>query len=1311
MSYILFLGTKGDVELSTKTHKHNSSILLVHKDTRLLVDLGETFLKEREKILKKYDPTHILFTHAHRDHAHGFECAKLKIYMLRATWNTLDRKVRDCIDLRELLRQEPTRLDDITVEAIPVSHSIKYPANGYIFTIDDVKIAYFPDVLSIVNYTKVLEDVDIYIGDGSFIKEAPGRVRRHKETGRPYGHAKTDDQLRWCGRVYIPTVIFTHFGEQALKIGDEALLKELKEQGLKRNVTDVRIAKDGTRLELKKLGLVKLKPLPGLYLKPPHAKMIAEGIKTLIVKSRKFEKYLNQPVYFIEDDKIYGILTLKKVEEADAAEVKVKRFSEHRISMKEWDKWWPDVKKVYLYTFEVNEVFIPPLKFEVPAGVQTWIREVKLAKLPTLHQRVKKLWDDSLKTVGTTDPFEDDEWLADEVWFGKKTVPTNEHKWLMSISWGPWTIDRQLAVYHKAKENFDKLGKHFHQMTKGDVKKLEYPLAFQRKYVWKICEYLRENNLTFDQLCDKLKEMGGIQAGLMLQDILETPETKLIHVFLRDYLIIDGFPIDRNVERVLKKYGIKPDPYKIITACRFLGINPRVMNRLVYAYSEHLFKGEELEPRVGPQRREAVIESIEMIKDIEKYDPSKLRTEVLADDWRIVCAWYSNKKRGKQIPFTYDQIIDLGTKIVRELTKRGRVFHPKEMKPFARELFQKVKRKLEKEGVEVAVELSRIEEIKSLTDVWLTIPGIWTVGITIVDDEPAICVTGTRGALTEIPDDFHGYKVIKFVQEEPPRIQTPEEIQREAEKESPFAPIYRYGEIKGRLLTLEEVLKSWDKPIVLKSPYIMVCGGLANWGATFGDIDSLIAERDFIKERDQPLIFRLGRALPPDVAHRLSPLFTGEYGGPFTAYVPIYDLVLMPSQQRRLIRLERVREEKAEVEAKKSKEEDKVKPLRFFYPLKGWRGYYHKLEDIKPKVIQEWFAPEDYPIAVQKKYDGARVVFMKQGDRWMIRSDDGEDITRHFPSFIKWGNKNLPHTITFDTEVEMWIDKEHRPREETSGLLRRTEPVDDSNFVPNVFDVVYFYDEKIRHHELRGDIGDLHNEPYELRLRYLRLIDWPQSTDNIPKSGLFNLTPTHICKSPEDVVEKLIELAKKPASEGAVLKSMKSIYELDGMSKFWLKWKIMGEAHIIVLDIKETKKKGIFNLFTGLRIPRGWKVPKEFVVKLDDKEYMYTGKTFNVKGYIKPGTIVALMFHTLMHHIIEPTGEQYVTFYEPKFIGVRPRQTVPDSADEVLKAAEELELVQKKLHIEKAAIHEEAEYFAEQTGMEYWEVEYEHVWE
>jgi len=510
--------------------------------------------------------------------------------------------------------------------------------------------------------------------------------------------------------------------------------------------------------------------------------------------------------------------------------------------------------------------------------------------------------------------------------------------------------------------------------------------------------------------------------------------------------------------------------------------------------------------------------------------------------------------------------------------------------------------------------------------------------------------------------------------------ETDKEIASKAREPSPYAPVHHYGKVYGRPIKIEEVLKAYEKPIVLKRPYVCLIGGIANWGESKGDIDLLIMDPYRDEQLHKPVEFRLGRALDPEIAHRATFNY-GYFGGAFTSYVPLYDLVLVPSALRQHVRLAKLprplRDLEAEKEAAKSLEEDAIKPLRFFLPLKGWKGYYREA-DLVPLVVKEWFKPEDYPIAVQKKYDGVRMIVMKQGNKVVIRTEDGEDVTKRFPTIVNWAKKNLPHTVTLDCEVEMWVNGKHQPREFVAGYIHLHAPPDDRNFVFNTFDCLYFYDPSIEHHELRGTVGDLHKQPYELRLRYLDLCGIEQSTESIPDTPGFNITPTHVAKSPAELAKLIKKVANTPASEGAVIKSLKSDYPLNGLTRKWLKWKKMAEIHAIVLECIPTKTKGVYNLLLGLRIPAGWKVPKKYIREVNGKQYMVLCKTFNVAGYKKPGTIVTLSFHTLNHYINRRTDEQWVAAYEPRFIDVRKGQTVPDSAREAIEIAREKELLQVK---------------------------------
>ena len=61
---LVFLGTKGEIEESTPKHKYHSSLLIISKEAKLLVDYGML----RKYSLEKIQPDAILITHAHPDH-------------------------------------------------------------------------------------------------------------------------------------------------------------------------------------------------------------------------------------------------------------------------------------------------------------------------------------------------------------------------------------------------------------------------------------------------------------------------------------------------------------------------------------------------------------------------------------------------------------------------------------------------------------------------------------------------------------------------------------------------------------------------------------------------------------------------------------------------------------------------------------------------------------------------------------------------------------------------------------------------------------------------------------------------------------------------------------------------------------------------------------------------------------------------------------------------------------------------------------------------------------------------------------------
>lgn len=134
--------------------------------------------------------------------------------------------------------------------------------------------------------------------------------------------------------------------------------------------------------------------MPGIYLTPPHGRLIAEGKKTLIVKSIKFTKYTGTPIIVVSGKKAYGEIILKPPIEINLDEF-VDLRSEHRITDNERDYWWQNKDKLYAYAFTVQKIYDLPINVTIPPGIQTFLRSVQIQKRisPLLQSSLDNLQD------------------------------------------------------------------------------------------------------------------------------------------------------------------------------------------------------------------------------------------------------------------------------------------------------------------------------------------------------------------------------------------------------------------------------------------------------------------------------------------------------------------------------------------------------------------------------------------------------------------------------------------------------------------------------------------------------------------------------------------------------------------------------------------------------------------------------------------------------------------------------------------------------------------------------------------------------
>ena len=136
------------------------------------------------------------------------------------------------------------------------------------------------------------------------------------------------------------------------------------------------------------------------------------------------------------------------------------------------------------------------------------------------------------------------------------------------------------------------------------------------------------------------------------------------------------------------------------------------------------------------EKIESVLEKFEfqnieanLIQNPETYDPQKLDTDVLKDDYRIVCAHYSKLKRGEKTPYSEETLVNLAKMIYEELKKRGIEFHPETYKKWSLDLYKRITGK--KEMIHKKVDLTNLDFLDAFKDFKIVKDCISLVGSTV----------------------------------------------------------------------------------------------------------------------------------------------------------------------------------------------------------------------------------------------------------------------------------------------------------------------------------------------------------------------------------------------------------------------------------------------------------------------------------------------------------------------------------------------------------------------------------------------------
>lgn len=110
----------------------------------------------------------------------------------------------------------------------------------------------------------------------------------------------------------------------------------------------------------------------GLIIVAPHGSWIADGTKSMIIKSVPLRKIANRPLLLIESKKALGIVWLSGPRPISVLKFRQLR-SKHRITDPERKKWWK-YRQLYVYDVLRKKIYRKPRKINYPQGPQILVK-------------------------------------------------------------------------------------------------------------------------------------------------------------------------------------------------------------------------------------------------------------------------------------------------------------------------------------------------------------------------------------------------------------------------------------------------------------------------------------------------------------------------------------------------------------------------------------------------------------------------------------------------------------------------------------------------------------------------------------------------------------------------------------------------------------------------------------------------------------------------------------------------------------------------------------------------------------------------
>lgn len=196
-----------------------------------------------------------------------------------------------------------------------------------------------------------------------------------------------------------------------------------------------------------------------------------------------------------------------------------------------------------------------------------------------------------------------------KILYENSSEPIYDHSWigsdpskafLLCISSAPWKMSRRKrSRRRKIQEEAIKW------LGNRDLIDMRYPHRQLFPFKWQnymlfcvISSLNQKYGITFKDVCNRwMSNIEGVyrytrkpDQPIWIKNIEDffyicgrSPNgTKVLWMFVRDFLQLPAFPIDRHIHRTLYGYGLPCDSWKMVKLCREVNIDPNELNRRLF---------------------------------------------------------------------------------------------------------------------------------------------------------------------------------------------------------------------------------------------------------------------------------------------------------------------------------------------------------------------------------------------------------------------------------------------------------------------------------------------------------------------------------------------------------------------------------------------------------------------------------------------------------------------------------------------------------------------------------------------------------